>query len=175
MQWKALSVCVLVVALGANAVGCGDDDESSGDAPSPAVAASSISKDEFVEQANAICKPGRAKLLSAVLAYQKKHLNEPSVKVVVDTARKVIDPELQRQVEELRELGAPSGDVEEVEKVLASLQNSAGEIVEKKPPTFNEAQVFLQLAGKDASRYGLDECQYVLVDEDFNSRVLNSG
>jgi hypothetical protein len=169
---RSKSLLVLALALGTVVSGCGggsDEEENT------TISTSSISKAEFIEQANAICKPGKAKLLSEILAYQKKHLNEASVKVVPNAARKVMKPALQAEVEEIRGLGAPQGDAQEIEKFFTSLLKGVDEIIAKKPPTFEEAERMLQQAGDNARRYGIDECEYALVDEAFNRRVLNSG
>ena len=165
-------------ALGAFAPGCGGGDEDGGEDgssnASAAIPTSSIDKAEFIEQANAICKPGKVRLIKAVVGYQKKHLDEASVKVVPNAARSVIGPELEAQIEQIRELGAPSGDADEIEKYFAELQNGIDTIIAEKPPTFDEAERMLHPAGDIAIKYGIDECDYVLVDPEFSTRVLNS-
>jgi hypothetical protein len=173
---RSKSLLIFVLALGVIASGCGggaDKDESSN--ASATIADSSITKAEFVKQANAICKKGKTKLLSAVLSYQKKHLNEPSVNVVPNAAREVIKPELEAQVDEIRSLGAPRGDADEIEKLFTSLLSGVDEIIAKKPPTFSEAERMLQPGGDSARRYGINQCEYELVNEQFNARVLNSS
>lgn len=178
MTSRLTCLLVLALALGALLVsGCGGGDDDGEDGSSNASApipTSSIDKTEFVEQANAICKPGKARLVKAVIGYQKKHLDEASVKVVPNAARTVIGPELEAQIEQIRALGAPSGDAAEIEKYFAELQNGVDEIIAQKPPTFDEAERMLHPAGDIAIEYGIDECDYVLVDPDFNTRVLNS-
>jgi hypothetical protein len=176
---RSTGLLILVLALGALAVsGCGGGDDDGEDGSSNASApipTSSIDKTEFIEQANAICKPGKVRLVKAVVGYQKKHLNEASVKVVPNAARTVIGPELEAQIEQIRELGAPSGDADEIEKYFALLMDGVDEIIAKKPPTFNEAERMLQPAGNSARQYGIDQCEYVLVDPKFSTSVLNEN
>jgi hypothetical protein len=171
MTFRSIGLLFLALAFAALVSGCGGDSNSDASA---AIPTSSIDKAEFVKQANAICKPGKARLVSAVIAYQKKHLNEASVKVVPNAARSVIGPELDAQIEQIRDLGAPSGDAAEIEEFFAALQSGVDEIIAKKPPTFDEAERMLQPADDSARQYGIDECKYVLVDQQFNTRVLNS-
>jgi hypothetical protein len=176
---KSLRIFALALTLAAIASGCGNSGDGgeagAGAETGTAVSTSSISKEELTEQTNSICKPGKAQLLKEVLAYQKKHLNEASIKVVSDTARKVIKPALEAQVEKIRSLGAPPGGANEIESFLISLLGGVDEIITKKPLTFSAAEGMLRPASDIARRYGIDQCQYVLVDEQFNTRVLNSG
>jgi hypothetical protein len=173
---------VLAFALAAVAAGCGDSDdggETAADAEtvaevSTSVSTSSIDKAAFTKQANAICKPGKAQLLKGIVAYQSENLNEVGSKVVSDTARKVIKPALETQVEKIRSIGAPPGDAAKIESFLVALLGGVDEIIAKKPSTFSEAERMLLLADDNARRYGIDQCQYVLVDEQFSNRVLNS-
>jgi hypothetical protein len=55
-----------------------------------------------------------------------------------------------------------------------ALQDGGDEITAEKPPTFDEAEGMLNSAEDAAAKYGLDECEYLLVDPKFNTRVLNS-
>jgi hypothetical protein len=170
LRWKSLSA-VAMLTVAAIAPGCGDE---SGDGDGNSISASSISKADFVQQANAICKPAQRRLLKAVVAYQKQHIDEFSEKVVSNATRRVIEPEVERQIEAIRELGAPSGDAQEIERFFATLRKGVDEILEKKALTFEEAEGMLLAASTDAARYGLDQCRYPLVDEAFSNRVRNS-
>jgi hypothetical protein len=184
MTSRTISLLALVSIFVIAMAGCGGGDDEGGSASgatgsesnlgsADTAAVPPVDRATFIKQANAVCKPGKAKLLSALLAYQQKHLNEPSTKVVPDTTRKVIKPELEAQIEKLRALGVPSGDEAEVEKFFTALLQGADEIIAEKPPTFDEAERMLQQASDVARHYGIDECEYVLVDKGFNTKVLN--
>lgn len=175
MTSRLTGLLVLGLALAVLVAGCGGDNDGEGSSNVSAdISTSSIDKGGFVEQANAICKREKDQLLSAVIAYQKKHLNEASVKVVASTASTVIEPELDSQIEQIRDLGAPSGDAGEIEVFFTALQDGVDEITTEKPATFDEAEGMLNPAEDAAAKYGIDECDYVLVDPKFNTRVLNS-
>ncbi|HET9162457.1 MAG TPA: hypothetical protein VFN89_03295 [Solirubrobacterales bacterium] len=139
------------------AVGCG---VGSGD---PTIATSSLSKAQFVAKVNAIC--AQSGLTKAVGAYQQRHIDEFSVKTVPGAARTVIRPILQAQIDEMRKLGAPQGDAGEIELLASSLMRNVNEIIVKKPETFGLAERMLRPAAAIAHRYGLNRCEYRLVDE----------
>jgi hypothetical protein len=173
VRWTSpFAVALLVLAT--IVAGCGGDEDSD-DEGNTTISTSSISKADFAKQVNAICKPAQRRLLNAVVAYQEKHLDEASEKVVPDTGRKVIRPEVERQIDAIRRLGAPSGDAGEIERFFAALRKGIDEIIKKKPTTFDQAEGLLLAASADANRYGLDQCKYVLVDESFSARVRRSG
>lgn len=163
MTSRSTSLLIFVLALAAIASGCGSGAEGNSE-PSTSIETSSISKAEFVEKANAICKSGKPELVDAISEYQKKHLDVVSVKLVPDTARKVIGPELQAQIDQIRSLGAPPGDAAEIEKFFASLFRGVDEVIAIKPTTFEEAERMFVPAGENALRYGIDQCEYLLVD-----------
>lgn len=164
---RSIFALVFILVLACVALGCGED---SNDSSSP----SSIPKSDFVAQANAICKRGNEKLVREIVAYQKKNLNEFSVKVVSGAARTVIKPELETQINQIRNLGTPSGGADEVEQFFVSLIDGVDEIATERPPTFNEAETMLRDASDIARRYGIAECEYTLVDKEFAKRVLKS-
>jgi hypothetical protein len=151
---------LLVFALAAATVGAG----CGGDSVATTIPTSSITKAEFVKKANAICKPGAARLLSEVTAYQKKHIDEVSVKLIPNTARAIIRPALQSQIDQIRNLGAPRGDASELEKFFATLLHGVNEIINQKATTFEEVEGRLVPADDIAKRYGIDQCQYALVE-----------
>jgi hypothetical protein len=188
---RSTSLLVFVLALAALAPGCGsgsDEKRSSttssterssaiptSPATVPTIPTSSIDKAEFVKQANAICKLGRVRLAGEVMAFQEKHLNELSEKAVPGAARAVIKPALEAQINQMRSLGAPQGDADEIEKFFAALLGGADEIISKKPLTFSQAEGMLQPAGNSARRYGITQCSYVLADPKPSTTALNSG
>jgi hypothetical protein len=140
--------------------GCG----GGGGAATPALTESSIGRAEFLRGANEICRAARPRLRRAVFAYQRAHLNEPSVRVVPNAARKAIRPALRAQIDEIRSLEAPPGEAPRIEALLAALLRGVDEIVAAKPTTFAEAEAMLRRAAAGAHRYGLRECEYEIVN-----------
>src|SRR6476661_2732594 len=94
-----LIVAVVAVALLA---GCGGGGGSSS-------SASSVSKEEFIAKANAICKKGTERLQVAIAGALKKQPN--ITKVTKSEQEKIVTtamvPSVSREAKELRALGVP--------------------------------------------------------------------
>ena len=141
----------LVLTLGLLLSGCGGSDES--DAETTETAAEPLSKTEFTTEANAICAEGNAELESEVTTMS----DEPSDEEIEEFAVDVFVPNLQGQHDDIAALGVPTGDEEDVQAILDSMQVGI-DAVDEDPQTllvsddpFNE---FYDLA----EGYGLKDC-----------------
>jgi transketolase len=123
-------VAVAVVMLGAVGIGCGGGgDETS----------ASLTKAEYVKQADAICAERKMEWKEALASYQKK-VNEQKAendqvvqkKLVEEAVTDSMLPALEQQLESLEELGSPEGKEKQVEKMLASFSK---ELESVKTPT----------------------------------------
>jgi hypothetical protein len=112
-------VAVAVVMLGVVGIGCGGggDDTSS-----------SLTKAEYVKQADAICAERKKDWQTALTAYRKEDEKKNAVgnrKVEKELAENVLDdsmlPALETQLESLEDLGAPEGKEKQAEKMVDSL------------------------------------------------------
>jgi hypothetical protein len=149
----------MLAILGTISVGCGGgDDEGSGVATT--VAASSITKAQFVKKANAICQKGKAQLAGGLAAFVKLHEKEPVEDTAVIAAKTILRPNLQAQVDQIRTLGAPRDDVAEIEAFSVALLNGIDQIVIKESSTTQESMQLLRPAGNVALKYGIDQCAY---------------
>src|ERR1700741_4109911 len=98
-----LAVAVAVFA----AVGCGGGST---------VPTSSLSKEAFVKKADAICTKGRERMEKGFAIYLRKNkksiiaLRHPSKADYEGLIGGVLIPNLEREIKEIRALGAPSGD-----------------------------------------------------------------
>lgn len=111
----------LVVAL----FGCGGGDDSgggSGDGGSTAT----ISKEEFVEEANAICNRVKKEGLTAMTTYLKEHQGSGKSKAdqVLEAIHNAFLPALQKQVDDIRALGLPDGAEDEAEVFLVQTEKA---------------------------------------------------
>ena len=121
---RAMALLVAVLALAAFAVGCGgDEDSASGESIQP-VTTSSLSKSEFIKQAEKACEEERENLLDEGVAYikRKEAAGVPTPVVVAKMAKAVMIPTIEAEMQGMRDLGVPEGDEEEVEEFLASQQ-----------------------------------------------------
>lgn len=117
-MYRWISGVVLgIVVLAAVVSGCGGGSEAS----------ASLTKAEFVKQAEEICAERKGVWDDATASYQKevKEKNaESNPKVQRELAEEVLEdsmlPALEQQLESLEGLGAPEGKEKQVEKMLKS-------------------------------------------------------
>jgi hypothetical protein len=157
----------LALATGLIAAGCGDDDDDTATTTSsPTTTAGAtgatgatgepLSKDEFITQADAICKAGDKKIDAA--AQETFSGGQPSQAEQEQFVTEDVVPNIQEQIDGLRALTPPEGDEEEVSAILDSAQDAIdqteadpGALTEGGDDPFSEAN---QLA----EEYGLEVC-----------------
>jgi hypothetical protein len=145
----AFGATLLVAALGV--AGCGSSSGSS--ASSAAGSAPTISKRAFLAKANAICVKGNAESKAA----RAKLGASPTEEQIVAFVRGTEVPAVQRQIDELRALGAPAGAQATVKKMLGLAQQAVSRV--KIVPTIltTGEDVFASFAAI-AHPYGLTSC-----------------
>lgn len=128
---------------------------------SPADAPAAIAKPEFLKQANAICADTNQELIKTSEEFTKeKNLPENSrpTDAQLGELTKLVMPAINRQVEELRALGAPAGDEAEVNAILSAVE-VAMEEGEKDPATiFGVDGGAFAKANRLAIDYGMEKC-----------------
>jgi len=145
------------------ATGCGGDDSATGSSSDGEVTVetSSLSKAQFTKQANAVCSETRKQIEGELAAYLKKQNEDPTAASEGDPEIELVEetviPNMQKQVDEISALGAPSGDEEELSAFLNSLQKTVDEMSDD-PKTFIRSQGSFGDAPKLAEAYGLDGC-----------------
>jgi hypothetical protein len=139
-----LACGLLVVAL--LIAGCGDSEESS------------LTKAEFVKQANAACKEHadeRNELFQKVSKTIKaSEVTKADQEMLID---EVLIPPYEKNIESIEDLGAPEGDEEKVENITEEMEKAI-EKIEANPLVALRSTI--QFAGANAalSKYGLDAC-----------------
>jgi hypothetical protein len=141
----AVFVAMLLIA------GCGGDKEGS---------ATSISKEEFIAKADAICKKGTERLQAAIAKVLKDQPNITKVskaeqEEIVTTA---MVPSVSREVKELRALGVPDGDEEKVDAMITALEEGV-ETAERAPEVVTKSSdAIFGIASRIGGEYGLVAC-----------------
>jgi hypothetical protein len=136
------------LTIGAIAAGCGDDDDDGG------IATSELSKPEWLVEANAACK--RA---DKVMNQEGRLLfseGEPSEQEMKDFAIEVVVPAFRQTVEDIRALGAPAGDEEQVEAILASAEEGTGRLEQDPLSVFEDDEP--SETDRLAAAYGITAC-----------------
>jgi hypothetical protein len=154
MRRGFLVLLLFGVGIPLTASGCGEGD-SAGDTTA------SISKAQFVKQANAICaKTNRELVDSSEEFLNTKILRESKslTKAQVIALSKLALPPITEQVEELRALGAPAGDEGKVDAILSAAEEAI-EKGERDPAAIYGADggAFAK-ANQLSSAYGLEKC-----------------
>ena len=157
----ARAALLLLVVTAMAVVGCGDDSDS--DAADGSIETSSLSKAQFVKRANAICVKGNKKVVARLGAYLGKNASKKQgeEELNADAAKAVIVPEIESQIEEIRALGAPSGDEEQIEAFLVAQQEALDSLSSAKRVSFTEElNKTFEEAGDLAVEYGISNCNY---------------
>jgi anti-sigma28 factor (negative regulator of flagellin synthesis) len=146
---------VLLAALVVAGCGSSDSDSSSSDSETP-----SLTKAEFIKQADAICKTGEKSIETGAEKFAKENnvnTEKPTTKQKEEVIVEVVAADIRKQGEEIGELGAPSGDEEKVEAIVAAVEEGADEL-ESEPKLLIEGENPLAKGSKLAKGYGLKVC-----------------
>ena len=144
MKLRAALALTAVVAIGAIAAGCGDsgDDSSTSD----------LTKSEWIAKADAICQQGNQEINQA--AHEQFGNQKPTAADIQQFVTGTAIPNTQSQVDQIKALGAPSGDEDEVNKLLETVQ---ADIDKAKSDPSNSENDFDD-SNALAKQYGLKVC-----------------
>jgi hypothetical protein len=119
-----LSAIAVLVALAALVAGCGGGDDTTDETVT-------LTKAEFIKQGDAICKQGNKEIEEGFEKFAEENdvpkNQEPSKEQGVELVETVILPNVQQQADQIRELGAPEGDEEQVDELITSLEDAVAE------------------------------------------------
>lgn len=134
------------------AVSCGGGDDDS--------TAATLTKSEFIAQADAICKDGEEALEQEADEFAEENdvdTENPTEAQQEEVISDVVAPAIRQQGEEIAELGAPEGDEETIEAIVEAVESGADEL-ESDPASLLEGKNPLGEGSKLAREYGLKEC-----------------
>jgi hypothetical protein len=157
MSRGAIALAAVAVAL--VVAGCGGGDSSTSSS------AGTISKEAFIKKADAICKKGSEQMQQGFATYLRKNkksivaLRHPSKADYEGLIGGVLIPNLEREIEAIRALGAPSGDEQRIEEILTALEEGI-ETAENDPKavTHSSSEVIFGIGSRLAKEYGLEVC-----------------
>jgi hypothetical protein len=162
LSGRTIPLLVTLIAIGVFAVGCGDN-SSSGSSDDGTIETSSLSKSEFVKRANAICTESSEGLFDRLGAYLNENASSSKhpEEVAADAMRQAVLPGVEQQIEEIRELGAPSGSEEQIEAFLVVQERSVESLKQQRSLSLNtDVTSAFKRAGQLAKRYGIQACDY---------------
>lgn len=148
MRQGALAI-IVAVAVTAALAGCGGGDSDS---------SASLSKPQFVKQANALCKQewqeGREEALGKIGNEFSPNANFAEK----EKALAILLRPYETTTTKLSELGAPAGDEQEMEAIVSAMEKAAVD-VKKNPSTAFESDLPFRKANQLVEDYGLKQCQ----------------
>lgn len=166
MRHRTIATLLALAAFAVLVAGCGSSgggSSSSGESSSAGgEGSSSLTKAELIKQGDAICKQGNEDVEGEANEFAKENgidVNKPSTSEQEEVVSEVIGPAIMRQAEKIAELGAPSGEEEEVEAIVAAVEAGAEE-AEQEPGSILNGKgggPFAE-ANKLASAYGFKVC-----------------
>src|SRR4249919_2911251 len=140
----------IVVAL--VLAGCGGGDSST--------TAGSISKEEFIAKADAVCKKGTERLQKAIFAALKhpQNLTKVSEAEQIKIVTTAMVPNISREVKELRALGVPDGDQEKIDAMIGALEEGVQTAEQDPQAVTKSSDVVFGISSRIAGEYGLTAC-----------------
>jgi len=145
---RLMAMLAGVVAIAAIATGCG----SGGSDP--------LTKAEFIEQADRICKEGSNQIRKEYEAFAKQHNTAKtgvSQEQGTEIGLQILLPNVQSQTEELRELEPPEGDEAQVAAMLDALEAGVEE-GNQNPKSLLSSNYPLSKGNQLAQKYGFKVC-----------------
>jgi hypothetical protein len=153
---KRLIVMLATATIASIAAGCGGDttdDNARGGA--------SLTKAEFIEQGDAICKEGNEQIADGVEDFAKEKdfgTGNPSKAEQEEVILAVVVPSLKTQANELGDLGAPDGEEREVAAIVDALKAGIEELEDDPASLSKSGGGPLSEANELAGELGFKEC-----------------
>lgn len=157
MSKRLIATAVGVLAIALIVAGCGG---SSSDDSTTSTA--SITKAELIKQGDAICQSGNKEIEAGFEEFAKENgleeNQEPSEAQAAEISETVLLPSIQKQIDAIRALGAPSGEEEEVSKILDTVEEEI-EAAEEEPEALITTNTTPFKQGNElAQEYGFKVC-----------------
>jgi hypothetical protein len=157
LSTRGFFIVAAIIAALLLAAGCGSSSD-----PEITVQAGSLSKAEFIKKADAICKAGRsefeAKYSSLIEAHKADIGNAEKEKEILDEVLEtILSPNIEGQIEQISELGAPKDYAPEVTAFLNAVQKRLDEMHEN-PEELTASSVPFKKAEDVAKKAGMDGC-----------------
>jgi hypothetical protein len=144
----------VVLASALLVAGCGGSDDDSTE--------TALTKQQFIAQADAICKQGNQEIEEGFESFAEENdvpkNQEPSKAQGKELVETVLVPSIDSQSEDIRALGAPSGDEDEISAMLDSLDEAVEEAEEDPEALFAAKSDPFGKPNELAQDYGLKVC-----------------
>lgn len=136
------------------------EDTTAGAGGEEATNTSSLTKAQFLKQANKICLGGEKQMTAELEKALAGGGQAEQQQALVRATHEVVLPQVQSQIDELRALGLPSGDEQQVEAILASMQEAVETAEGRSNGTIRDLGPVFERAGAMARQYGINGCGF---------------
>ncbi len=153
MKRNLTSLAACALAIGLIAAGCGSSNDNS-------TSTSSLTKAQWIAKADAICQQGNQEINTAGKQLFGNQQAPPSQADQEKFASDTLVPNIQKQIDDIRALGAPSGDEDQVNAILDAAQKGVDQ-AKANPSLLTEqgsGQDPFAGANKLATQYGMKVC-----------------
>jgi len=120
-----------------------------------------VTKAEFVAKGNAICAAGSKTQEAAFNAYAKKHglkeNQQPTKAQQAEAVNTILAPNIESQITAVKNIGAPSGEEQQVNSALESAQQELNKVKANPELAFGKESAFVG-AGEKLHALGLTQC-----------------
>jgi hypothetical protein len=151
MRRTLAAVMLAALATMLVAAGCGGDDDGDGEA---------LSKEEFIAQGDENCAEADQELEAAERETfgGLEQGQQPDPEQIEQFATEELVPNIQGQVDHLRELNPPEADEERIDEILDTAQEGLDEIEDDPSALQAGSPTGLDEAGQQLQEYGFEEC-----------------
>ncbi len=153
MSKRPIALLAGALAIALIAAGCGSSSDDS---------TASITKAEFIKKSDAACTKGNEQIESEFQSYARKNgiseKKEPTEAQSTQLSETILLPAVQQEVEEIRALGAPSGEEDKVNAVLDAVEEGIEKGEEDPGSLVTENPAAFAKANKLANEYGFKVC-----------------
>jgi hypothetical protein len=151
----------LAAGCGSNSGNASNSTTVGGESTVAATHTGSLSKAEFTKKASAICVAAHERSAEEFAKYSSEN-NVPSsgpglLAKASDVVAKIFVPVYELQIEKISALGAPGGDLQQVNSLLIAMQQGI-EGAREHPLQFIRRSTAFNRASKLATAYGLPAC-----------------
>jgi len=151
--------CLLALAAVLALAGCGDSEDSS-DGP-VTVETGSLTKEEFIEEADTICAETTEKVQKAGERYSQERNSSSQAAIAEQLGQFVkndLVPNFEEQIDQIAALGAPAGDEAKITRMLKELQKGLDDAQANPSEIFLKPSKSFEKAAELGQAYGFARC-----------------
>jgi hypothetical protein len=147
MRFRYLLLALTAAALLPVLAGCGSSDED-------ATAQTTIPLKKYAQQADLICNNRSGEQTEIATIYLEEHPNAEEVDLVIPAGV----PPIEKEIDELRQLGLPAGHEEEAEAFLEEAETALEALKEEPRGALSEEANPFKKANGLSEKLGLGDC-----------------